>query len=128
MDPIAFSRITAPPLIPSPGQTGAAQAGTVQTGRAQAGTGQAGTGQAGTGQAGAAQAGSFAALLGDAISRVQQVQGDAEQELRKLLAGEPVELHRVMLASEQAGLASELLMAVRNKVVDAYQEVMRIQV
>jgi len=114
MDPTAFSRITAPPLIPSPvaAQAGAAQHGATQSGAAQSG----------------AQPGSFAALLGDAVSRVQQVQGDAEQEMRKLLAGEPVELHRVMLASEQARLASDLLMAVRNKVIDAYQEVMRIQI
>jgi flagellar hook-basal body complex protein FliE len=100
MDPTAFSPITAPPLIGSPTAP----------------------------QPGAASPGSFAALLGDAIGRVQQVQGDAEREMRNLLAGEPVELHRVMLASEQAGLAADLLMAVRNKVIDAYQEVMRIQV
>jgi len=99
MDPLSFSRISAPQLIPSPG------AGQVAT-----------------------EPGSFAALLGDAVARVQQVQSDAEQEMQKLLRGEPVELHRVMLASEQAGLASDLLMAVRNKVVEAYQEIMRIQI
>jgi flagellar hook-basal body complex protein FliE len=100
MDPIAFSRITAPPLIPEP--------------RA--------------GQPAAAEPGSFAQLLGDAVARVQHVRSGAEQEMQRLLAGEPVELHRVMLAGEQAGLASELLMAVRNKVVDAYQEIMRMQI
>lgn len=100
MDPIAFGRITAPPLIPSPRADTAAQA----------------------------EPGSFAGLLDEAVSRVQQVQSGAEQELQKLLAGEPVEIHRVMLAGERAGLASELMMAVRNKVVDAYQEIMRMQV
>lgn len=100
MDPIAFSRIIAPQLIHAPRAA----------------------------QPAAAEPGSFAALLGDAITRVQQVQNDAELEMRKLLAGEPVELHRIMLASEQAGLASDLMMAVRNKVVDAYQEIMRIQI
>jgi flagellar hook-basal body complex protein FliE len=100
MDPIAFSRITAPPLIPSPR----------------------------TAESAPAESGSFATLLGEAIARVQQTQSEAEQELRKFLAGEPVELHRVMLASEQAGIATDLLMAVRNKVVDAYQEIMRMQV
>jgi flagellar hook-basal body complex protein FliE len=100
MDPIAFNRIIAPQLIPSP--------------RAE--------------QPAAAESGSFAELLGDAIARVQQVQSGAEQEMQKLLAGEPVELHRVMLASEQAGLAADFLMAVRNKVVDAYQEIMRMQI
>jgi flagellar hook-basal body complex protein FliE len=99
MDPIAFSRIIAPPLIPSPRVELAEP-----------------------------QPGSFAQLLGDAVTRVQQVQGVADQELRKLLAGDSVDLHRVMLAGEHASLASDLLMAVRNKVVDAYQEIMRMQV
>jgi flagellar hook-basal body complex protein FliE len=100
MDPIAFGRINAPALIPTPRAESPAQP----------------------------EAGSFADLLGEAVTRVQQVQGEAEQELQKLLAGEPVELHRVMMAGERAGLASELTMAVRNKVVDAYQEIMRMQV
>lgn len=100
MDPIAFGRITAPPLIPTP---------RLET-------------------PGPSEPGSFADLLGEAVTRVQQVQGRAEQELQKLLAGEPVEIHRVMLAGEKAGLATELMMAVRNKVVDAYQEIMRMQV
>ena len=71
---------------------------------------------------------SFAELLGDAVQRVRDMQGESDTELRRLLAGEPVDLHRVLLAGEQAGLASELMVAVRNKLVDAYQEVMRIQV
>jgi flagellar hook-basal body complex protein FliE len=100
MDPVAFSRFTAPQLIPSPLAE----------------------------QPAAAEPGSFGALLDEAVARVQQVQSEAEQQVRQLLAGEPVELHRVLLASEQAGLASEMLMAVRNKVVDAYQEIMRIQI
>lgn len=72
--------------------------------------------------------GSFADLLGDAVQRVREMQAESDSGLRRLLAGEPVDLHRVLLAGEQAGLASELMVAVRNKLVDAYQEVMRIQV
>lgn len=71
---------------------------------------------------------SFGDLLSDAMGRVNQLQGEADGELRKLLAGEPVELHRVLLAGEKAGLASQLMMSIRNKAVDAYQEVMRMQV
>jgi flagellar hook-basal body complex protein FliE len=100
MDPIAFSRFAAPQPISPPRRE----------------------------QPATAEPGSFAALLGEAVARVQQVQSQAEQEVRKLLAGEPVELHRVLLAGEQASLASELLMAMRNKVIDAYQEIMRIQI
>lgn len=72
--------------------------------------------------------GSFAELLGDAVQRVRDMQAESESGTRRLMAGEPVDLHRVLLAGEQAGLAMELTVAVRNKVVDAYQEVMRIQV
>ena len=72
--------------------------------------------------------GSFGDLLSDAMGRLNQLQGEADKELRKLLAGEPVELHRVLLAGEKAGLASQLMMSIRNKAVDAYQEVMRMQV
>lgn len=100
MDPVAFSRITVPELIAAP---------RVEQERG-------------------SQPGSFADLLGSAIARVREVQTEADQEVRKFLAGEPVELHRVMLAGEKATLASELMMAVRNKAVDAYQEIMRIQV
>jgi flagellar hook-basal body complex protein FliE len=44
------------------------------------------------------------------------------------MQGEPVELHRVVLAGEEAALAFEMMLGVRNKVVEAYQEVMRMQV
>jgi flagellar hook-basal body complex protein FliE len=103
MDPLSFSRINPPQLIPSPGAAAPTTAAPDAPG-------------------------SFAQLLGEAVARVQQVQGQADQEMQKLLNGEPVELHRVMLASEQAGLASEMLMATRNKVIDAYQEIMRMQI
>lgn len=76
----------------------------------------------------AGQPGAFADLLADAVGRVGELQKTSDEELRKLLAGEPVELHRVLLAGEKAGLAFNFGLAVRNKVVEAYQEVMRIQV
>lgn len=73
-------------------------------------------------------AGSFAGMLEDALVRVQEIQSEADGEVRKLVAGEPVNLHRVILAGEKAGLAFELMMGVRRKVVEAYQEVMRMPV
>ena len=73
-------------------------------------------------------AGSFAGMLEEAYEQMTEIHTDADQQVRKLLAGERVDLHRVMLAGEKAGLASNLMMSVRNKVVEAYQEVMRMQV
>lgn len=72
--------------------------------------------------------GGFGELLKEGMTRLQGLQSEAEQQSRQLIAGEPVELHRVVLAGEQAALAFELTMAIRNKAVEAYQEVMRMQV
>ena len=71
---------------------------------------------------------SFAGMLREAYEQMREIEIDADQQVRKLLAGERVDLHRVILAGEKAGLASNLMMSVRNKVVEAYQEVMRMQV
>lgn len=70
----------------------------------------------------------FGALLQEGIEKLGQLQAEAEQQTQKLIAGESVELHRVVMAGEQAALAFELTMSIRNKAVDAYQEVMRMQV
>jgi flagellar hook-basal body complex protein FliE len=72
--------------------------------------------------------GGFGELLKEGMTKLQGLQAEAEQQSRQLIAGEPVELHRVVLAGEQAALAFELTMAIRNKAVEAYQEVMRMQV
>ncbi len=67
-------------------------------------------------------------MLEDAFEQLREIEGEADHQVRQLLAGEPVDLHRVILAGEKAGLAMNLMMSVRNKVVDAYHEVMRMQV
>ena len=72
--------------------------------------------------------GGFGDLLKQGFEKLDQLEDAAADQTKRLLAGEPVELHRVVLANEEAGLAFDLMMSVRNKVVDAYQEVMRMQV
>lgn len=52
----------------------------------------------------------------------------AEQALQSLAIGRETNLHHVMLTLEEAKLSFQLLMQVRNKVLDAYQEIMRTQV
>jgi len=74
------------------------------------------------------QSGVFQSVLSDAIQKVERFRADSEQGIERLLAGEPEELHRVALAAQQAELAFELFLQVKNKVVQAYQEVMRMQV
>jgi len=70
----------------------------------------------------------FKGLLREGIERLGQLESEAAGQAQALMQGEPVELHRVVLAGEEAGLAFDLMLSVRNKVVDAYQEVMRMQV
>ena len=76
----------------------------------------------------AATGGGFGELVKEGMNKLQDLQSEAEQQARQLISGQPVELHRVVLAGEQAALAFELTMAIRNKAVEAYQEVMRMQV
>ena len=71
--------------------------------------------------------GAFQSVLGDAISRVDNFRRDASGRVESFLAGEDQELHQVVVGVQRAELAFELFMQVRNKVVQAYQEVMRMQ-
>jgi flagellar hook-basal body complex protein FliE len=72
-------------------------------------------------------AGSFQNILQDAIGRVEQFQQNSQASIDRFLSGEDEEVHKVALATEQAQLAFDLFLQVRNKVVSAYQEVMRMQ-
>ena len=71
--------------------------------------------------------GTFQAVFADAIGHVQNVQQTANASVDRFLTGENEEIHHVALVTQQSELAFELFMGVRNKVVQAYQEVMRMQ-
>ena len=77
----------------------------------------------GSGQSG----GGFGSVLSDAIGRVDQFQQNAQTSIGKFLSGEDEEVHKVALATQQASMSFDLFLQVRNKVVSAYQEVMRMQ-
>ena len=66
-------------------------------------------------------------MLADAIGRVDQFQQNSQSTIGKFLSGEDEEVHKVALATEQAAMSFDLFLQVRNKVVSAYQEVMRMQ-
>lgn len=72
--------------------------------------------------------GGFDQVLTDAVQKVEQFRVDANQSVDRFLAGEGEEVHRVAMKTQQAELAFEMFLQVRNKVVQAYQEVMRMQV
>jgi len=71
--------------------------------------------------------GAFRSVLSDAIGRVEQFQQNSQTAIDKFLSGEDEEVHKVALATQQAELAFDLFLQVRNKVISAYQEVMRMQ-
>lgn len=71
--------------------------------------------------------GEFRGVLEGAIQKVEQTGQVATQAVERFLAGDGQELHGAMLAVQRADLAFELGLQVRNKVVSAYQEIMRLQ-
>ena len=75
----------------------------------------------------AGKPGAFAGLLDRAIQGIEKPGGEAQQAIQNLLSGGNEELHTVALAATRADLAFELGLQVRNKVISAYQEVMRLQ-
>lgn len=71
---------------------------------------------------------SFASFLKDAINKVNDEQIQANQLTEKLVKGENVDLHQVMIAAQKASISLQLTLEIRNKVIEAYQEMMRMQV
>lgn len=71
--------------------------------------------------------GSFGNMLNDAIKQVNDVEKSSQGELQKFLSNES-DLHSVMLSLEKADLSFQVMMQVRNKIVQAYQEIMKSQV
>ncbi|AMA72665.1 MULTISPECIES: flagellar hook-basal body complex protein FliE [Aneurinibacillus] len=71
---------------------------------------------------------SFASYLKNALHEVNALQKASEKMNQGLAAGQIQDLHQVMIASQKSGIALELTMQLRNKVVEAYQEIMRMQI
>ncbi|MCR3920897.1 MAG: flagellar hook-basal body complex protein FliE [Firmicutes bacterium] len=69
----------------------------------------------------------FSTVLLNALRDVNQLQLKADESTQKLVIGEG-DIHQVMLDGEKAKLAVELTVQIRNKLVEAYQEVSRMQI
>lgn len=69
----------------------------------------------------------FANLISDAIGDVNSLQQQAGNAVRGLITGSGVDVHQAMIATEKASMSFELALAVRNKAVQAYQQVMGLQ-
>lgn len=71
--------------------------------------------------------GAFQSVIEGLVGGVEKSQAQAQQTVNSFLTGGNEELHSVALASQRASLEFDLFLQVRNKVVSAYQEVMRMQ-
>jgi flagellar hook-basal body complex protein FliE len=70
----------------------------------------------------------FGDVLKDAIATADNLQKQSNLEIQKLMAGESQDLHATLIAVQKADLSFQLMMQVRNKIVQAYQEIMRMPV
>ena len=71
---------------------------------------------------------SFGEVLKNFLGEVNSLQKEAGQKVEELSLGGDVDLHEVMIKAEEAAIAFQLLLEIRNKLMDAYQELMRMQV
>jgi flagellar hook-basal body complex protein FliE len=119
MAPIAPIPPIAPNLAAAPSQ--GLTAGMLQT----FSTAQA---AAGTSAAGAAPLASFQEFFADAVKTASGLDAVSQEKQKQLLVGDTDNLHEVFIAMEKADLAFQLTMAVRDKVISAYQSVMQMSV
>jgi flagellar hook-basal body complex protein FliE len=77
--------------------------------------------------AGTGTSGDFGSMLASAVQQINQLQTSSRQSIQRFLTGEGEELHNVALGAQRAEIAFDLGVQVRNKVVSAYQEIMKMQ-
>ena len=73
-------------------------------------------------------ASSFAGMVTNGLENLQETQGTADSLAKQAATGDLSDLHDYMIASTQASLATELTVAVRNRAVESFQEIMRMQI
>lgn len=71
---------------------------------------------------------SFKDLLLNSITEVQKLQTEADQRIRELVSGEVADVSQALIAIEKADIAFNTMMQIRNKIVEAYQEVIRMPI
>ncbi len=71
---------------------------------------------------------SFTDYLASSIDKANEIQMQADTAAKELIAGRNKNIHETMLMLEKADMSFRLMMQVRNKVIDAYREIMRMQV
>jgi flagellar hook-basal body complex protein FliE len=72
--------------------------------------------------------GSFGGLLGQMVQDVNSKQNAATQAVQDMQSGQHVSLHQALISMEEANVSFQLMVEVRNRLLDSYQELMRMQV
>ncbi|HEV7927390.1 MAG TPA: flagellar hook-basal body complex protein FliE [Verrucomicrobiae bacterium] len=70
----------------------------------------------------------FANMLGGLVNDVAQKQAEAGSAVTGLLSGQNVSLHQAMISMEEANVSFQMMVEVRNRLLDSYQELMRMQI
>jgi flagellar hook-basal body complex protein FliE len=70
----------------------------------------------------------FENVLGDLVNEVAQKQAAASGTVSGLLSGQNVSLHQAMISMEEANVSFQMMVEVRNRLLDSYQELMRMQI
>ncbi len=71
---------------------------------------------------------SFSEILKESINKVAELEKDATAQTEKLTKMETQDVHNTMISVQKADLSFQMMMQIRNKIIDAYQEIMKIQV
>lgn len=75
----------------------------------------------------AEQGADFQKLLRNLVDQVDTLQKDADTSIRGLVTGETTNVHDVTVKMTEAGVAFDLMMQIRNKLLDAYQQILKMQ-
>ncbi len=77
---------------------------------------------------GAVNGSGFGDLFNQFVGEVNEKQLESTQAANDLLSGKEIPLHQAMIAMQEAGVAFQLMVEVRNKLLEGYQELMRMQI
>jgi len=71
---------------------------------------------------------SFGDFLKEAVDQVNELQNQSDLQIRNFMSGKGTDIHSVMLAVNKADISFQMMLQVRNRLVQAYQDIMRMQV
>jgi flagellar hook-basal body complex protein FliE len=71
---------------------------------------------------------SFGEIIKSSIADVNRLQKDSDIAVRNLVTGKETDIHKTMIMMEKSGISFQLMMAVRNKIISAYETIMHMQI